>query len=73
MLACHREPHNRENLFAVGVYEDATLVGHVPRKFSCVLALFKARRNNNVPSYWLEGCILVIYCKGDWDYPVCTF
>ena len=40
VLACHREPHNRENLFAVGVYEDATLVGRVPNKFSCVFLLF---------------------------------
>ena len=40
VLACRREPKNREDLFAVGVYKDATLVGHVPRKFSCVFSLF---------------------------------
>ena len=43
MLACRQEPHNREDLFAVGVYKDTTLVGHVPRKFSCVLSLFIRR------------------------------
>ena len=40
VLACHREPRKRENLFAV---EDATLVGRVPRKFSCVFLLFLRR------------------------------
>ena len=49
VLACHREPHNRENLFAVGVYEDATLVGRVPRKFSCVYLLF-LRRGGTITS-----------------------
>ena len=43
VLACHREPHNREDLFVVGVYEDATLVGHVPSKFSCVFSPFFRR------------------------------
>ena len=43
VLACQREPHNREDLFAVGVYKDATLVGHAPRKFSCVFLLFVQR------------------------------
>ena len=43
------EPHNRENLFAVGVYEDATLVGRVPRKFSCVFLLF-LRRGGTITS-----------------------
>ena len=49
VLACHREPHNRENLFAVEVYEDATLVGRVPRKFSCVFLLF-LRRGGTITS-----------------------
>ena len=26
-----------------------------PQVLLCVLALFKARRNNNVPSYWLKA------------------
>ena len=43
VLACHREQHNRKDLFIVGAYEDATLVGHIPTSFLlCSLALFKA-------------------------------
>jgi hypothetical protein len=43
VLSCRQELRNAEDPFAIGVYKEDTLVGHVPRKFSCVFSLFLRR------------------------------
>ena len=43
VLSCRQEPRNAEDPFATGVYKGVTLVGHVPRKISCVFSLFLRR------------------------------
>ena len=36
MLVCKRERTNKEDLFAVAVYKEDVVVGHVPRLLSCI-------------------------------------
>ena len=43
MLVCAMERTNPYDRFAVGVYRNDSLVGHVPRKFSAACSLFLRR------------------------------
>ena len=40
ILDCQREPSNRHEPFAVSVVQNATVVGHLPRKISTICSLF---------------------------------
>ena len=40
MLKCVRESHNRSDRFAVAVQKEETVIGHVPRDYSCICSLF---------------------------------
>ena len=40
VLPCKREESNPQDPFAVAVYGGRNIVGHVPKKFSAVCALF---------------------------------
>ena len=40
ILSCSTEPVNSSDAYAVGVKKDDNIVGHVPRKFSAIFALF---------------------------------
>ena len=40
VLPCDREESNPHDPFAVAVYDGWNIVGHVPRKFSALRALF---------------------------------
>ena len=40
ILSCSTEPGNSSDAYAVGVKKDDNIVGHVPRKFSAIFALF---------------------------------
>ena len=40
MLVCKRERTNKEDLFAVAVYKEDVVVGHVSRLLSCIFSIF---------------------------------
>ena len=42
-LPCQREDGNHYDPYAVGVVKDGTIVGHLPRKISCVCSLYLRR------------------------------
>ena len=43
VLNCTREMHNRSDRFAVAVQKGETVVGHIPRDYSCISSLFLQR------------------------------
>ena len=43
VLGCRRETTNTEDRYAVAVYKSEEVVGHVPRKISCLSAAFIRR------------------------------
>ena len=46
-LICRREPINESDGYAVAVTKDGTVIGHLPRKVSCVCSLFLRRGGTN--------------------------
>ena len=43
VLDCEREPGNAKDRYAVAVKKNATVIGHLPKKISCVSSLFLRR------------------------------
>ena len=39
-LICRREPTNESDRYAVAVTKDGFVIGHLPRKVTCVCSLF---------------------------------
>ena len=42
-LDCRREPSNAIDRYAVAVMKSGTVVGHLPKKLSCIYSLFIRR------------------------------
>ena len=78
VLKCVRESRNRSDRFAVAVQKGETVVGHVPRDYSCICSLFLGRGGSIAStvtgprhySHDLEKggleipCIYTFSCKG---------
>ena len=45
-LQCHRKDGNVHNPYAVSVKKGSTIVGHAPKKLSCLCSLFLRRGGN---------------------------
>ena len=55
-LSCSTEPGNSSDAYAVGVKKDDNIVGHVPRKFSAIFALF-------LVLYYVVAVSTVLICR----------
>ena len=47
VLGCTGEPGNRRDSYAVAVYKDSVIVGHLPWKNARCFSIFFAKRWNN--------------------------